>query len=87
MIQDSFVDEALLSRVKTWRDYFAAKVGFKNHWYPACFSRELAEGDTLTRKMLGEDILLRPDSRQGLCDEGPLHPSRRADVGKGGVPH
>src|SRR5262245_47984566 len=26
--QDNFVDEALLNRVKTWRNYFAAKVGF-----------------------------------------------------------
>jgi carbazole 1,9a-dioxygenase terminal dioxygenase component len=59
MIQDSFVDEALLSRVKSWRDYFAAKVGFKNHWYAACFSRELPEGETLTRTMLGENLLLR----------------------------
>lgn len=59
MIQDSFVDESLLSRVKTWREYFAAKVGFKNHWYAACFSRELREGETITRKMLGEDILFR----------------------------
>ena len=59
MVEDSFVEEELLSHVKVWRDYFAAKVGFKNHWYVACFSRELAEGDTITRTVLGENLLLR----------------------------
>ncbi len=59
MSQDSFVDEALLSRIKTWRNYFAAKVGFRNHWYAACFAHELPEGETLARKILGEDILFR----------------------------
>lgn len=59
MSEDSFVDEALLSRVKTWRNYFAAKVGFRNHWYAAAFSREIPEGDTLARRILGEEILFR----------------------------
>ncbi|HLY55763.1 MAG TPA: Rieske 2Fe-2S domain-containing protein [Stellaceae bacterium] len=59
MTQDSFVEEGLLSHVKAWRDYFAAKVGFKNHWYVAAFSRELAEGDTLTCTVLGEKLLMR----------------------------
>jgi len=59
MGEDSFVDEALLGRVKTWRNYFAAKVGFRNHWYAACYSRELAAGDFLARTILGEDILFR----------------------------
>jgi carbazole 1,9a-dioxygenase terminal dioxygenase component len=59
MMQDSFVDESLLSRVKVWRDYYAAKVGFKNHWYAACFSRELRDGETITRTILGENILFR----------------------------
>jgi carbazole 1,9a-dioxygenase terminal dioxygenase component len=59
MSTDSFVDEELLSRVKAWRNYFAAKVGFRNHWYAACFSREVPEGETIVRRMLGEDILFR----------------------------
>ena len=59
MIEDRFVDESLLSRIKSWRNYFAAKVGFRNHWYVACFSRDIAEGATLARKILGEDILFR----------------------------
>ena len=59
MNQDNFVDEALLNRVKTWRNYFAAKVGFRNHWYAASYSRELREGEVQARKILGEDILFR----------------------------
>jgi carbazole 1,9a-dioxygenase terminal dioxygenase component len=58
-MSDSFVDEALLTRIKAWPNYFAAKVGFRNHWYAACFSREIREGDTLARRILGEDILFR----------------------------
>ena len=59
MSEDSFVDEALLDRVKHWRTYFAAKVGFRNHWYAACYSRELPEGEFMARTILGEDILFR----------------------------
>ena len=59
MSQDSFVDEALLSRIKTWRNYFAAKLGFRNHWYAACFADEIPEGETIARKILGEDIIFR----------------------------
>ena len=59
MSPDSFVDEALLARIKAWPNYFAAKVGFRNHWYAACFAREIREGDTLARRILGEDILFR----------------------------
>ena len=59
MGSDSFVDEAILARIKAWPNYFAAKVGFRNHWYAACFSREIPEGDTLVRRILGEDILFR----------------------------
>ena len=59
MGSDSFVDEAILARIKAWPNYFAAKVGFRNHWYAACFAREIPEGDTITRRILGEDILFR----------------------------
>lgn len=57
--QNSFVDPALLDRIKYWRTYFAAKVGFRNHWYVAGFGHELREGDFLARKILGEDIIFR----------------------------
>ena len=28
-----------------WQDYLDARVGFRNHWYPAFFSHELKEAD------------------------------------------
>lgn len=59
MLRTSFVDESLLPNVKAWRDYYLAKVGFRNYWYAACLSHEIPEGDWLSRKILGEDILFR----------------------------
>jgi carbazole 1,9a-dioxygenase terminal dioxygenase component len=57
-------------RRKPWQLYVDAELGFRNHWYPAFFSSELAEGDTSsssgepitsfkTLKMLGEEIFFR----------------------------
>jgi carbazole 1,9a-dioxygenase len=59
MSSDSFVDEALLPKAGPWKKYFAAKVGFRNHWYPAFYARELAEGEVRSIKILGEHILFR----------------------------
>jgi carbazole 1,9a-dioxygenase terminal dioxygenase component len=39
--------------------YLEAKLGFRNYWYPAAFSRELAGGQALGVRLLGENILLR----------------------------
>ena len=55
----TFVDEELLSRVPRWRNYFAAKLGFRNHWYPIRFSRDVAENIVVQAKLLGESILLK----------------------------
>src|SRR5687767_9733917 len=57
--EKSFVDEALLAKVPRWRDYLAAKLGFRNHWYPIRFSREIAEGQVVRVDLCGEDILLK----------------------------
>ncbi len=57
-------------RRKPWQLYVDSTLGFRNHWYPAFFSSELAEGDVSsdsgnpvsnfkTVKMLGEEILFR----------------------------
>lgn len=57
-------------RRKPWQLYVDASLGFRNHWYPAFFSSELAEGDTSPPagdpvsnfkavKMLGEEIFFR----------------------------
>jgi carbazole 1,9a-dioxygenase len=54
-----FVDEELLKRVPRWRNYLAAKLGFRNHWYPIRFSREVPENVVVPVKLLGENILLK----------------------------
>jgi len=47
-----------LSR-RPWRAYFEASLGFRNHWYPAFFSRKLGEGECRGHVMLGERILFK----------------------------
>ena len=59
MSEKMFVDEELLKKVPRWRNYFAAKLGFRNHWYPIRFSREVEENIVVSVKLLGEDILLK----------------------------
>jgi carbazole 1,9a-dioxygenase terminal dioxygenase component len=44
---------------RPWRAYFEASLGFRNHWYPAFFSRQLAEGECRGQEMLGERILFK----------------------------
>lgn len=55
----TFVEESILRKVPRWRDYLEAKLGFRNHWYPAKFSRELDEGAVAKVTICGENILLR----------------------------
>lgn len=59
MNDEGFVDEALLRKVPRWRNYLAAKLGFRNHWYPVKFSREIDENQVVQAKVLGEEILLK----------------------------
>ena len=33
----------VLDKVKGWRPYVEAKLGFRNHWYPALMSSEVEE--------------------------------------------
>src|SRR5215469_14428734 len=44
---------------RPWRPYFEASLGFRNHWYPAFFTRQLAEGECRGQVMLGERILFK----------------------------
>jgi len=44
---------------RPWRAYFEASLGFRNHWYPAFFARQLAEGECRGEVMLGERILFK----------------------------
>ena len=57
--EQGFVDEELLKRVPRWRNYLAAKLGFRNHWYPIRFSRDVPENVVVSVKLLGENILLK----------------------------
>ncbi|RED13355.1 Rieske 2Fe-2S domain-containing protein [Parasphingopyxis lamellibrachiae] len=55
---DQLVDPDILDRVKGWRDYVEAKLGFRNHWYPVLLSDEVEEGKPVTAKLCGENLLL-----------------------------
>lgn len=59
MSTEPFVREDVLERIKGWRGYVEAKLGFRNHWYPIRLSSEIVEGQTITVKMLGENLLLK----------------------------
>ncbi|EIF27998.1 ring-hydroxylating dioxygenase, large terminal subunit [Burkholderia sp. Ch1-1] len=47
---------------KLYQPYIDAKWGLKNHWYPALFSHELAEGEFKAVTICGEPILLRREN-------------------------
>ena len=42
-----------------WRPYFQAALGFRNHWYPAFFGNQLAEGECRGQELLGERVLFK----------------------------
>lgn len=44
---------------KPWKPYLEASLGFRNHWYPAFFSTDLAEGECRGEEMLGEPIFFK----------------------------
>lgn len=52
------VDQAILDKVRGWRTYVEAKLGFRNHWYPVLFSHEVREDMPQEVTLLGESILL-----------------------------
>ena len=56
--RSGFVDEAVLEKVRGWAPYVDAKMGFRNHWYPAMFADEVKEGEPKAIKLLGENILI-----------------------------
>jgi carbazole 1,9a-dioxygenase len=57
-MQTQLVEPKVLDRIKGWRPYVEAKLGFRNHWYPALFAHELAEGSPVEVTLLGESILV-----------------------------
>jgi carbazole 1,9a-dioxygenase len=46
-------------RTKPWQPYLEAALGFRNHWYPAFFSHELAEGAVRAERLLGEALFFK----------------------------
>ena len=59
-VEAFLADPANHQQVKqSWRPYVQAKLGFRNYWYPALFSHDLASDEPKPVKMLGERILLR----------------------------
>ena len=52
------VNPEVLMRIKDWRPWVEAKLGFRNYWYPIAFSREIDEGGHRAVQLLGEKILL-----------------------------
>ncbi len=47
------------ARTKPWQPYLDAALGFRNHWYPAFFSHELAEGAVRAERLLGESLFFK----------------------------
>jgi carbazole 1,9a-dioxygenase terminal dioxygenase component len=47
-----FVDDSLLDKVPRWRNYLAAKLGFRNHWYPV----KLSNGSTVRSRRFATGV-------------------------------
>lgn len=52
------VDPSVLEKVRGWRPYVEAKLGFRNHWYPVLFAHELDENTPVEAMLLGEPLLI-----------------------------
>ncbi|AZN65857.1 carbazole dioxygenase (plasmid) [Acinetobacter johnsonii] len=70
----SNVSEDILKKVKGWPGYVDAKYGFRNHWYPVMFSKDIAEGEVKKIKLLGEPLLVkRIDGKLHCIKDRCLH--------------
>ena len=56
-----------LDRIKGWRPYVEAKLGFRNHWYPTVFSDNIEEGKPRAFKLCGENLLLNRVDGKVYC--------------------
>ncbi|WP_082825915.1 Rieske 2Fe-2S domain-containing protein [Croceicoccus estronivorus] len=59
MSEEPLVNPEVAAMVGDWRGYVEAKLGFRNHWYPVRFSKELDEGAIEVIQLLGERLLLK----------------------------
>ena len=68
------VDPEVLDRIRGWRGYAEAKLGFRNHWYPTLNSGEVTEGKPVTFQLAGEKLLInRIDGRLYCIKDQCLH--------------
>ena len=68
------VDPQVLERIRGWRGYAEAKLGFRNHWYPTLTTAEVAEGKPVPFQLAGENLLLnRIDGRVYCIKDQCLH--------------
>ena len=65
--KDELVDPAILDKVKGWRDYVEAKLGFRNYWYPILLSEEIEEGKPVTATLCGEKLIFNRIDGQVHC--------------------
>jgi carbazole 1,9a-dioxygenase len=56
-------------RTKPWQPYLEAALGFRNHWYPAFFSHELADGAVRGEQLLGEPLFFKRVNGRVYCVE------------------
>ncbi|MBZ6377162.1 carbazole dioxygenase [Pacificimonas flava] len=59
MSEEPLVNPEVANMVGDWKGYVEAKLGFRNHWYPVRFSKELDEGELQVIELLGERLLLK----------------------------
>ncbi|WP_448508521.1 Rieske 2Fe-2S domain-containing protein [Immundisolibacter sp.] len=68
------VNPEVLERIRGWRGYAEAKLGFRNHWYPTLNSSEVAEGKPVPFELAGEKLLInRIDGKIYCIKDQCLH--------------
>jgi Phenylpropionate dioxygenase and related ring-hydroxylating dioxygenases, large terminal subunit len=62
------------TRIRSWREYYEAKLGFRNHWYPTLKSDEVEEGKPVKFFLAGEPLLInRIDGKIYVMKDRCLH--------------
>ena len=59
MNEEPLVNPEVVNMIGDWKGYVEAKMGFRNHWYPVRFSKEIDEGQIEVIELLGEKLLLK----------------------------
>jgi len=59
MNEEPLVNPDVVNMISDWKGYVEAKMGFRNHWYPVRFSKELDEGQLEVVELLGERLILK----------------------------